>query len=144
MVQSVFQYEGRVDKYIGDCVMAVFGSPVKVKNHALSACYASLDMVEKAEALGLRIGVGINTGEVISGNFGSLMRMEYTVIGDTVNLASRLESQTKTYECNILCGEGTYLRVRDVEHSGLAFTVLGQAQVTGKKEPVTLYSVTRA
>lgn len=144
MVQSVFQYEGRVDKYIGDCVMAVFGSPVRVKNHALNACYAGLDMVEKADKLGLRIGVGINTGEVISGNFGSLMRMEYTVIGDTVNLASRLESQTKAYQCNILCGEETYLRVKDIEHSGLVFTALGQAQVTGKKEPVTLYSITRA
>jgi len=144
MVQSIFQYEGRVDKYIGDCVMAVFGSPVRVKNHALNACYASLDMVEKADKLGLRIGVGINTGEVISGNFGSLMRMEYTVIGDTVNLASRLESQTKTYECSILCGEETYMRVRDVEHSGLVFTALGQARVIGKKEPVTLYSVSRS
>jgi class 3 adenylate cyclase/CHASE2 domain-containing sensor protein len=144
MVQSVFLYEGRVDKYIGDCVMAVFGSPVSVKNHALNACYASLDMVEKAGKLGLHIGVGINTGEVISGNFGSLMRMEYTVIGDTVNLASRLETQTKTYECSILCGEETFLRVRYIQDSGLVFTCLGKAQVIGKKEPVTLYSLSRA
>ena len=144
MVQSVFEYEGRVDKFVGDCVMAVFGSPVRLKNHALNACYAALDMVEKADKLGLHIGVGINTGEVISGNFGSLMRMEYTVIGDTVNLASRLEAQTKIHDCSILCGEETYNRLKTVEKSGLMFTHLGQAQVIGKKEPVSLYSVVRA
>ncbi len=144
MVQSVFLYEGRVDKFVGDCVMAVFGSPVPLKNHALNACYAALDMVEKAEKLGLRIGVGINTGEVISGNFGSLMRMEYTVIGDTVNLASRLESRTKTFEYSILCGEETYNRLKTLENSGLVFADLGQVQVIGKKEPVKVYSISRA
>ncbi len=144
MVQSVFMYEGRVDKFVGDCVMAVFGSPVRLQNHALNACHAALDMVEKAEKLGLRIGVGINTGEVISGNFGSLMRMEYTVIGDTVNLASRLESQTKACECSVLCGEETYNRLKAVENSGLVFSGLGSVQVAGKKEPVTVYSISRA
>jgi adenylate cyclase len=124
--------------------MAVFGSPVCLKNHALNACYAAVDMVEKADSLGLRIGIGINTGEVISGNFGSLMRMEYTVIGDTVNLASRLESQTKTFEYSILCGEETYNRLKTIENSGLQFADLGQVQVTGKKGLVTVYSISRA
>jgi adenylate cyclase len=143
MVQSVFEYQGRVDKFIGDCVMAVFGSPVKVKNHSLNACYAACDMVRKAEKLGLKIGIGINSGEAISGNFGSHMRMEYTVIGDSVNLASRLEGVTKQFEQNIVVGPETYAQVTKDNPADLEFTILGQVTVKGKAEPITVYSPVR-
>lgn len=143
MVKSIFDYQGRVDKFIGDCVMAVFGSPVAVRNHAVNACKAALDMVEKAERIGFKIGVGINSGEVISGNFGSPMRMEYTVIGDAVNLASRLEGQTKVFNASIVCGEEVYRRVKDQADIGMVFEELGKVKVKGKETEVTVYSVKR-
>ena len=144
MVKSIFEYQGRVDKFIGDCVMAVFGSPVAVRNHAVNACRAALDMVAKAEKIGFKIGIGINSGEVISGNFGSPMRMEYTVIGDAVNLASRLEGQTKVFNASIVCGADVYSRVKDQPDLGMVFEELGKVKVKGKEEEVTVYSVKRA
>lgn len=143
MVRVIFDYQGRVDKFIGDCVMAVFGNPVRVSNHALNACRAALEMVDKADRLGFKIGIGINTGEVISGNFGSPMRMEYTVIGDAVNLASRLEGQTKEFNASIVCGEEVYERVKDLPDPGVRFEELGKTRVKGKEEEVTVYSVKR-
>lgn len=142
MVKSIFAYQGRVDKFIGDCVMAVFGSPVPVKNHALNACLAALDMVEKAQRLGFKIGVGINSGEVISGNFGSPMRMEYTVIGDTVNLASRLEGVTKDFNCPIVISEMTFRQIRQVTEQ-LKLAELGRIKVKGKEEEITVHSLQR-
>lgn len=142
MVKSVFDYQGRVDKFIGDCVMAVFGSPVPLKNHALNACLAALEMTEKARTLGFKIGIGINSGEVISGNFGSPMRMEYTVIGDTVNLASRLEGLTKEFNCPIIMSEMTYQEVRQ-ELVSVQVTELGRVRVKGKEEDINVYSIQR-
>ncbi|HEC78090.1 MAG TPA: adenylate/guanylate cyclase domain-containing protein [candidate division WOR-3 bacterium] len=143
MVKSTFEYQGRVDKFIGDCIMAVFGSPVRVRNHAVNACYAALDMVAKAEKLGFRIGVGINSGEVISGNFGSPMRMEYTVIGDAVNLASRLEGVTKKFDCSIVVGAATYKMVMADPVPELEFRELGEVKVKGKEETIKVYSLSR-
>ena len=141
MVQTIFIYQGRIDKFIGDCVMAVFGSPVLLENHALNACYAAVDMVQKAEKLGFKIGIGINSGEAISGNFGSPMRMEYTVIGDAVNLASRLERLTKEFDCSIIIGTNTYKEVMQNKHEGLLFKELGRVRVKGKEEELLVYSV---
>jgi adenylate cyclase len=141
MVQVIFDHQGRVDKFIGDCVMAVFGAPVQLENHALNACQAALDMVERAEKLGFNIGVGINSGEVISGNFGSPVRMEYTVIGDAVNLASRLEGQTKEFKCSIVVGEETYHRVSQEKDINLRFKELGRIRVKGKAEEVSVYAL---
>lgn len=141
MVQSIFAYQGSVDKFIGDCVMAVFGSPVKLRNHAYNACLAALEMVQKAKKLGFKIGIGINTGEVISGNFGSPVRMEYTVIGDPVNLASRLEGVTKQYDCSIVMGPATYALAITDPTEYMDFKELGKVKVKGKEEEITVYTV---
>jgi len=141
MVQSIFAYQGSVDKFIGDCVMAVFGSPVKIRNHAYNACLAAVEMVQKAKKLGFRIGIGINTGDVISGNFGSPIRMEYTVIGDPVNLASRLEGVTKQYDCSIVMGPDTYALAITDPTEYMEFKELGKVKVKGKQEEITVYTV---
>uniref|UniRef100_A0A7C4X9G0 Adenylate/guanylate cyclase domain-containing protein n=1 Tax=candidate division WOR-3 bacterium TaxID=2052148 RepID=A0A7C4X9G0_UNCW3 len=141
MVITIFKYQGRIDKFIGDCVMAVFGYPVKLKNSALNACLCAQEMVQKSSHLGFQLGVGINSGEVISGNFGSPMRMEYTVIGDAVNLASRLEGLTKEFGVNIVVGEATYKLVVSHPTIELNFRELGKARVKGKEEEITVYEL---
>lgn len=141
MVQSIFAYQGSVDKFIGDCVMAVFGSPVQLRNHALNACLAAVEMVQKAKNLGFKIGIGINSGNVISGNFGSPMRMEYTVIGDPVNLASRLEGVTKQFDCSIVLGPDTYALAMTDPTEYLQFKELGKVKVKGKETEITVYTV---
>ena len=142
MVQSIFAYQGSVDKFIGDCVMAVFGSPVQLRNHALNACLAAVEMVQKAKNLGFKIGIGINSGNVISGNFGSPMRMEYTVIGDPVNLASRLEGVTKQFDCSIAMGPDTYALAMTDPTEYLEFKELGKVKVKGKEAEILVYTVT--
>lgn len=142
MVQSIFAYQGSVDKFIGDCVMAVFGSPVQLRNHALNACLAAVEMLQKAKNLGFKIGIGINSGDVISGNFGSPMRMEYTVIGDPVNLASRLEGVTKQFDCSIVMGPDTYALAMTDPTEYLQFKELGKVKVKGKEAEITVYTVT--
>ncbi len=141
MVLIVFKYQGRVDKFIGDCVMAVFGHPVNLKNSALNACLCAREMVKRAREMGFEIGVGINSGEVVSGNFGSPMRMEYTVIGDAVNLASRLEGQTKEFKVNIIVGEATYKMVSSHPTIELKFRELGKVRVKGKEEETSVYEL---
>lgn len=141
MVQSIFAYQGCVDKFIGDCVMAVFGSPVRLRNHAFNACLAAVEMVQKAKTLGFRIGIGINSGEVICGNFGSPIRMEYTVIGDPVNLASRLEGVTKQFDCSIVIGPDTYALAITDPTEYMQFKELGKVKVKGKEEEITVYTV---
>lgn len=141
MVEIVFFYQGRVDKYIGDCVMAVFGTPVKVNNHALQACRAARDMVKMAAACGFKIGVGINSGIMISGNFGSPMRMEYTVVGDNVNLAARLESATKELGVSIVASEATVQMAMRDHPADLTFRPLGAVRVKGKEEEIKVYEV---
>ncbi|HEX7319339.1 MAG TPA: adenylate/guanylate cyclase domain-containing protein [bacterium] len=141
MVIIVFKYQGRIDKFIGDCVMAVFGSPVQVKNSAFNACQAAREMVKRAKELGFSIGAGINTGEVISGNFGSPMRMEYTVIGDAVNLAARLESLTKEFGVQIIVSETTSAMAKKNEMVELPFRALGKARVKGKADEISVYEL---
>lgn len=123
MTHQVFAHKGSLDKYIGDAIMAVFGAPVAEPEHARLACRAALDMVKALDGLQARwrrdglpaigIGIGINTGPMIVGNMGSVSRFNYTVVGDAVNLASRIESLNKTYGTNILVSESTYVKVRD-------------------------------
>ncbi|MEO0183567.1 MAG: adenylate/guanylate cyclase domain-containing protein [candidate division WOR-3 bacterium] len=141
MVLIVFKYQGRVDKFIGDCVMAVFGHPVHLKNSALNACLCAREMVRRAQEMGFPIGVGINSGDVISGNFGSPMRMEYTVIGDAVNLAARLEGLTKEFRTDIIVGETTYQMVSSHPLIELHFQELGRVRVKGKEEEVLIYEL---
>lgn len=148
MVAIVMKHGGVVDKYIGDAIMAVFGAPIPRPDDAKNAVKAAIEMRaalirlnERIVARGgepLRTGIGIHTGEVVAGNIGSEQRMEYTVIGDPVNVASRLESNTKALGVDVLISEATYeeakalIQAQPVE----ALTVKGRA------EPVMTYSVT--
>ena len=147
MTDAVLMKRGMLDKYIGDAVMAFFNAPVNVKEHAKHACACALLMIERLEGLNetfrqeglpeIRIGVGINTAEVVVGNMGSNTRFNYTVIGDGVNLASRVEGLTKHYGVSILITEFTVAQLDDT----LLYREIEPVQVKGKEEPVKLYEL---
>jgi adenylate cyclase len=147
MVGIVMQEGGVVDKYIGDAIMAVFGAPVPKPEDAVNAVRAAVRMRQalvtlnkRLEARGipeLRTGIGIHTGEVVAGNIGSEKRMEYTVIGDPVNLASRLESSTKDLGVNVLISEETYELTKDV----VTTRQVREITVKGRKQPVMTYEI---
>jgi adenylate cyclase len=147
MVDIIFNYEGILDKYIGDAIMAVFGTPFTSPDDADHAVKAAIDMLralrqfnrERAEAgkIHIDIGVGINTDEVVAGNIGSLKRMDYTVIGDGVNLASRLEGATKYYGTRILISEFTFRQLKD----SYIYREVDRIQVKGKLKPVAVYGI---
>ncbi len=147
MVEAVFNFEGTLDKFIGDALMAVFGAPLPLSNHAWSAVQSALDMRRRLAAFNyarrhlkqpeIRIGIGISSGEVVSGNIGSQRKMEYTVIGDGVNLSSRLEGVTKEYGCDIVISEYTHSLCRD----NIWVRELDSIRVKGKLQPVKLYEL---
>jgi adenylate cyclase len=156
MVEAVFNYKGTLDKYIGDAIMAVFGSPLPIPDHAWMAVQTAIDMrhrlqefnIKRIEKLRpqnqkeldmatIKIGIGINSDTVISGNIGSTRRMEFTAIGDGVNLGSRLEGASKQYGIDAVISESTYklcgdrVRVRELD----------RIQVKGKNQPVSVYEL---
>lgn len=143
--QAIFKYGGTLDKFIGDGVMAIFGAPVPQEEHAKRAVLAGIELKSQADELNRRIeekygrsvrfGMGINSGPAVIGNIGSKERLEYTAIGDTVNLASRLESNAKPGQ--ILISEETYRRVKD----DFVFKELPPLKVKGKEKPVNVYEV---
>jgi class 3 adenylate cyclase len=145
----VFQYEGTLDKFIGDAVLAVFGAPVSQGDDARRAWRAARKMVAAVGALNeeleqqgqprLRIGIALHTGVVVAGNVGSERQMEYTVIGDTVNLTARIEALNKEYDTVLLMSEDTYRHVRDASESAL----IAETRVRGRKKPVKLYGLQR-
>ncbi|MDP2793562.1 MAG: GAF domain-containing protein [Sulfurisoma sp.] len=145
MVDVVFAHDGILDKYIGDAVMAVFGSPFKTDHDADNAVAVANRMMIKLGELNLRrtsrgaepirIGVGISSGEVVAGNIGSPKRMEYTVIGDRVNLAPRLESANKYYGTSILLSEFTVAELK----RPATLRRIDSLRVRGRQEPVTIY-----
>jgi adenylate cyclase len=147
MTDVVFKYDGLLDKYIGDAIMAVFGAPLDQPDHALRACRTGIEMMselrrlrEKWAAEGrpdINIGVGINTGDMVVGNMGSQMRFDYTVIGDSVNLASRLEGTNKEYGTNIIISEFTHEIIKDE----LFCRELDAVRVKGKKLPVRIFEL---
>ncbi|MEO0756729.1 MAG: GAF domain-containing protein [Cyanobacteria bacterium J06648_16] len=147
MVEAVFNHEGTLDKFIGDALMAVFGAPLPLQNHAWASVQAALDMRYRLVAFNrdrnaknqpeIRIGIGISSGEVVSGNIGSQRKMEYTVIGDGVNLSSRLEGITKQYGCDIVLSEHTYNLCK--EH--IWVRELDSTRVKGKQKPVKIYEL---
>jgi adenylate cyclase len=147
MVEAVFNYEGTLDKFIGDALMAVFGAPLPVENHAWMAVQSALDMRRRLKEFNdrrylelqpqIHVGIGISSGEVVSGNIGSQKRMDYTVIGDGVNLSSRLESVTKEYGCDIILSEYTYQHCRDK----VWVRELDTIRVKGKHQAVKIYEL---
>ncbi|MEM9821853.1 MAG: adenylate/guanylate cyclase domain-containing protein, partial [Bacteroidota bacterium] len=147
MVDAVFYYNGILDKYIGDSIMAVFGIPYVDEDDPINAICAALDMFTRLKKLNqkrvseqrtpLKIGVGISTGLVVSGNIGSEKRFEYTVIGDPVNLAARLEGATKKYGVDILICENTYKQIQEEFYCREIDTIM----VKGKQEATKIYSV---
>ena len=147
MVEAVFHCEGTLDKFIGDALMAVFGAPLPLSNHAAAAVKSALDMRQRLVLFNrdrhaegqpeLRIGIGLSSGEVVSGNIGSQRKMDYTVIGDGVNLSARLESITKQYGCDIVLSEHTYERCKDQ----IWVRELDLIRVKGKREPVRIYEL---
>jgi adenylate cyclase len=138
----IFQHQGTIDKFIGDAIMALFGAPVKIENHALHAVRAALAMqqrfTETIPRQGQRasFGIGINTGDGVVGTIGAPQLMSYTVIGDVVNVAARLQGEARAGE--VLITEDTYRRV--AEH--VAAEELGSIYVKGRLAPVTMYKVT--
>lgn len=146
MVDIIMEEGGVVDKYIGDNIMAVFGAPVTRHDDAVRAVRASVRMRgalaqlnERFKGRGLpalRFGIGLHTGEVVAGNIGSAKRMEYTVIGDAVNLASRLESKTKELATDILISEATHAAA-----TGIDAEASGEVHVKGREQPVQIYKV---
>ncbi|HUM18133.1 MAG TPA: CHASE2 domain-containing protein [Candidatus Nitrosotalea sp.] len=147
MTQAVFNHGGTVDKYIGDAIMALYNVPFEAPDHALRAVRTALEFQERLQPLAERFaarhggtlacGVGIHTGDAVVGTIGSEQRLEYTAIGDTINLGSRLEGLTKEFSVPIIISEATYAEVRD--HFGARD--LGEVTVKGKAIPVKIYAI---
>ena len=145
--QTVLDYSGTIDKYIGDCIMAFWNAPLDVDNHELLSCRAALEMQRKITTLNrdrleageeaLHIGIGINTGSCVVGNLGSKERFDYSVLGDAVNLASRLEGQTKVYGVDVIIGAATANAVEN----HLLVLALDRVVVKGKNETVNIYTI---
>jgi adenylate cyclase len=147
MVEAVFKHKGTLDKYIGDAIMAVFGSPLPLEEHAWMAVQTSLEMRHRLHEFNQRryaankpkinIGIGINSDTVISGNIGSSKRMEFTAIGDGVNLGSRLESVSKQYGCDIILSDNTFKPCQNQ----IWARELDYIRVKGRTEPVAIYEL---
>ncbi|MBM3263228.1 MAG: CHASE2 domain-containing protein [candidate division Zixibacteria bacterium] len=151
MTELIMANNGTVDKYEGDLIMAFWGAPIENENHALDACIAMLVMRAKLIAMreqwrnegradlicNLDARIGVDTGEVVVGNMGSKQRFDYTVMGDHVNLASRLEGANKPYKTNLMISEFTYAKVKD----HVAVRELDKIRVVGRKFPVTVYEL---
>lgn len=148
MVDAVFKHKGTLDKYIGDAIMAVFGSPLPLEDHAWMSVQTAIDMRHRLvefnaarRTMGkqeIAIGIGLHSDEVISGNIGSSRRMEFTAIGDGVNLGSRLEGATKQYGCDIMISENTYQKCGPER---VIARELDYIKVKGKTKPVSVYEL---
>jgi adenylate cyclase len=147
MSEIIIDHKGTVDKYLGDAIMAFWGAPVEIKDHALLACKAALKMQKRlvelrnnwmtVEEIPIYIRIGINTGEAIVGNIGGSKRFDYTVLGDNVNLASRLEGANKAYGTNIMISDSTYEIIK--EH--FLARELDIIRVKGKSVPTKIYEL---
>ena len=144
MTDIIFKYEGTLDKYIGDAIMAVFGAPLDMPDHCLRAIKAALEMRDQLEAFNsehkegptIRIRIGINSGKAMAGELGGINKKEYTVLGDTVNTASRLESSVAK-PMQVVVGENTY----NATKAHFDFRSLGPATLKGKERTVEVYEV---
>jgi adenylate cyclase len=153
LTNAILDRKGTIDKYMGDAIMAFWNAPLEDKEHQLHACEAAIDMLERIDVLNqeraieakasghtfipINVGVGLNTGVCVVGNMGSDLRFDYSVLGDSVNLASRLEGQSKEYGFPIIVGSKTALAVKDK----FAILELDFIMVKGKKEPEVIYAI---
>jgi adenylate cyclase len=149
MVDVILKYNGMLDKFVGDEIMAVFGAPYTMDDHAEKACFTALEMIRKLDELkekwqeqgreGFNIGIGVNTGDMIVGNLGSTQIFDYTVIGDAVNLGARLEGINKVYQTanNIIVSEFT----KDELSDKIVTRELDSVRVKGKKKPVAIFEL---
>ncbi len=147
MEPIITKYNGIINKFIGDAVMAIFGEPIQDKNHASNAVKCGYEMLKRVKELQkkwaaegkpkIEIGIGINTGEVFVGNIGSINRMEYTVIGDTVNLASRLEGYNKIYKTKMLISASTFEETKGI----LEVMKISNVEIRGKAHKMDIYEV---
>jgi adenylate cyclase len=148
MTRIILKYEGTLDKFIGDAIMAFYGAPLEQPDHAVRGCKTAVDMLESLRELQadwearnlprIDIGVGLNSGEMTVGNMGSDDRFDYTIMGDNVNLASRLEGINKQYGTNIVISQYTCSLVQE---NGFFKRELDSVRVKGKKDPVTIYEL---
>ena len=148
MTRTVLESEGTVDKYMGDNIMAFFGAPIVQPDHAVRSCKTALDMLTRLQALQgnwqsqgvppIRIGVGINSGEMSVGNMGSEELFDYTIMGDNVNLGSRLEGANKQYGTSIIISQFTY---ELIQFEPFILRELDSVLVKGKTAPVRIYEL---
>lgn len=142
MTDSIFEYEGTIDKFIGDAIMAFWGAPIKTEDHADKATLSALDMIARLKIVNvwiedkglepIKVGIGIHTGDAILGNIGSENKLDYTIIGDNVNLASRIEGLTKQYGVPLLITEDTYKQLK----TPIPCLIVDLVRVKGKKIPI--------
>lgn len=147
LTECIINHKGLLDKYIGDAIMAVFNAPVNIENHADLACEAALEMLDILEKINTEfdrdglpqvdIGIGLNTGTATVGNIGSSLRFDYTAIGDSVNLSSRLEGLNKIYKTRIIMSKFTKNKLK----KDFLLRTLDKVQVKGKKEPVEIFEL---
>jgi adenylate cyclase len=153
LTNAIIERKGTIDKYIGDAIMAFWNAPVDDDDQEANACEAALEMQARAAALNvelkqeaeanggtympLRIGIGLNTGPCVVGNMGSDFRFNYSVLGDTVNVAARLEARTKDYRLPLVIGSRTAEKAKQK----FATMEIDLIQVKGKKEPEAVYAV---
>ena len=153
LTNAILERKGYIDKYMGDAIMAFWNAPLDDREHQLNACEAAVDMLERIDVLNkqrefeakegghvyipLNVGVGLNTGTCVVGNMGSDLRFDYSVYGDSVNLASRLEGQSKEYGFPIIVGSNTALAAKD----RFAILELDFIMVKGKAEPEVIYAI---
>lgn len=147
LTRIIIENGGMLDKYIGDAIMAIFNAPVDIEKHPDRACRAALEMYRKVEELSakfqseglppVKIGIGVNTGEATVGNIGSDIRFDYTAIGDSVNLASRLEGLNKYYKTHIIVSESTKSKTTEP----FIFRKVDLVVVKGKTEPIAIYEL---
>ncbi|MEK9671273.1 MAG: adenylate/guanylate cyclase domain-containing protein [Rhodospirillaceae bacterium] len=153
LTNAILDRRGTIDKYMGDCIMAFWNAPLDNENHAIDGCRSALAMLAEMDPLNtrleqeakeegrlhvpLKVGLGLNSGPAVVGNMGSDQRFDYSVLGDTVNLAARLEGQSKSYGMNVVLGPTTYNAVKDT----LACIDLDFIRVKGKLEGVYIYGL---
>jgi adenylate cyclase len=153
LTNAILARKGTIDKYMGDAIMAFWNAPLDDKEHEINACEAAIDMLERIDELNrlrkqeadagghvyipLNVGIGLNTGVCVVGNMGSDLRFDYSVLGDSVNLASRLEGQSKEYGFPIIMGSKTALAAKEK----FAILELDFIMVKGKKEPEVIYAI---